>query len=579
MATRVGSGELAQDAPWASGDGQRAGARASLRATRARTLSEDRLASRAAAGDEDAFVELYRRYHQSLFRYALALLHNPEDAADVLQTTMAKALAALEAGERVRGVRPWLFRIAHNASIDLIRRRRPQSALDELAEIESSSLTAPSAAAEVEGRAELAEAVADIRTLPERQQSALVMRELSALAYSEIARALATSEPAGRQLVHQARTTLHERRRGRAMDCEPVRQAISERDGKTPRDRQMRAHLAVCDDCRAFQASIRERRVALAALFPPLAPAAASEIFARLVEGGSNHGAGLAAASGGVLGGGIAKIVGASTGAKVAAAAAAGTLAVAAGGGVIAAGGLLGGDGDRPARERSQAAVPGFLRPKVPELRDLPSPSDKRGGATAEASEPAGGAGGAGSAGDAGGAGSAAAPTELASIAPLDGRGPVARPSGVEVPEGRGPVEVPLLGGLGRDGDGSVDLPGGGGRDLGGNLPDVDVPNVDLPGGGVDVDLPGGGGVGVNVPGGGVDVDGPRVNVPPINVPGTGVSVPGGGTSVNVPDVSVDLPAPQAPNTGSLPDIPSAIPTPSVGIQSDEGSNSGAGEP
>jgi hypothetical protein len=55
-----------------------------------RRVGEKRLAARAAGGDEAAFAEIYRRNHQALFRYGLALLHDPEDTADVLQTTMAK---------------------------------------------------------------------------------------------------------------------------------------------------------------------------------------------------------------------------------------------------------------------------------------------------------------------------------------------------------------------------------------------------------------------------------------------------------------------------------------------------------
>ena len=62
------------------------------------------------------------------------------------------------------------------------------------------------------------------------------------------------------------------------MDCETVREALSECHGKTPRDRRVRAHLAACSDCREFQASIKRRRMALAAFVPPLAPAAAGEI-------------------------------------------------------------------------------------------------------------------------------------------------------------------------------------------------------------------------------------------------------------------------------------------------------------
>jgi RNA polymerase sigma factor (sigma-70 family) len=521
---------------WSGGRGRPHGsgriAREARRATEAvGRLGEDRLAARAAAGDEAAYAEIFRRYHQPLFRYSLALLHDPEDAADVLQTTMAKSLAALEGGETVKGLRPWLFRIAHNAAVDLVRRRRPQAPIDELAEIESSHLTAPSAATEVEGKAELAEAVADIQSLPPRQQGALVMRELSSLAYPEIAAALATSQPAARQLVHQARNALHERRSGRDMDCEPVRQAISDRDGRAPRERRLRAHLAVCADCQGFQASIRRRRTALAALVPPLAPAAASDILTRLFEGGSHQGAGLAAGSV-AAGGGLAKLAGVSTATKVAAAAATGAVVVAAGGGLVAAGGLLEAvDERRGPGAADEAGVPSFLRPDMPELRPLPRPSERAGG---------GQRGGEQSAGTEGSADSATASPPLAALAaaPAAGRGPVSRPNGVTVPDGRGPVE--LAGPVSSPVDGGG---GGGLSPIGGGSPGVELPDV---GGGPGVDLPG-----VDLPG--VDVDIPPVRVPDVQVPTVPVTVPQ--TSVTLPEVPTGVPS--APVPAGSPSLPS----------------------
>ncbi|MDQ4024315.1 MAG: hypothetical protein M3217_02325, partial [Actinomycetota bacterium] len=281
----------------------------------------------------------------------------------------------------VRGVRPWLFRIAHNTSIDTVRGRRPQVGLDDLAETESSTLTAPSAASEAEDRAEFVQAVGDIRDLPDRQAGALVMRELSGLSYPDIAAAFATSTGNARQLVHGARSALHARRRGRDMDCEVVRLALSEAEGKTPRDRRVRAHLASCADCRAFQKSIRTRRSALAAVAPPLAPWAAADILARLLSEGPTSGAGLAA-GGGTAAGGLGKIVGASGATKLAGGAAALGTAIVAGSFVAAGAGVLGGGGSE---------APRFLTANVPELRSLrtPEPAPERAARTTPAREPA----------------------------------------------------------------------------------------------------------------------------------------------------------------------------------------------
>jgi RNA polymerase sigma factor (sigma-70 family) len=337
-------------------------------------LSDARLAAHAGRGDTAAFAELYRRHHQRLYRYCLSLLHDPEDAADVLQTTMAKALSALEGGDRVKGFRPWLFRIAHNAAIDLVRSRRPEAPLEEIKEIELSSLTAPTAASQAQRRAEVSETVADIRSLPRRQQSALVMRELSELPYAEIAGALETSPLAARQLVHQARSALHDSRSGREMDCEAARVALGERDGKRSRDRRVRAHLAACVDCASFGRSIEERRAALAAFAPPLTPVAASEMLGRLLDAGSTSGLGLSGA--GSAAAGIGKLAAAPGLAKVAAAAAAGATAVAVAGGAVVVGTGASEGSDASSRP---AATESLLDPRPPGVRAMPAPA--RGGA------------------------------------------------------------------------------------------------------------------------------------------------------------------------------------------------------
>src|SRR4051812_9137321 len=100
-----------------------------------RMLGDDRLARRAAEGEEQAFAVLYQRHHQALYRYCRAILGNSEDAADALQNTMLAALRALPGEQRQIQVKPWLFRIAHNESISVMRRRPPSAGLEEAVDI------------------------------------------------------------------------------------------------------------------------------------------------------------------------------------------------------------------------------------------------------------------------------------------------------------------------------------------------------------------------------------------------------------------------------------------------------------
>jgi RNA polymerase sigma-70 factor (ECF subfamily) len=54
--------------------------------------SDERLAQRAANGDRRAFEAIYKRYHQDLYRFCLAMVGNPQDAQDALQNAMVKVL-------------------------------------------------------------------------------------------------------------------------------------------------------------------------------------------------------------------------------------------------------------------------------------------------------------------------------------------------------------------------------------------------------------------------------------------------------------------------------------------------------
>lgn len=256
-----------------------------------RLCSDDQLVRRAARGDQRAFAEIFERHHQPVYRYCRSILGNVEDAADALQSTMAAMLRGLDGETRAIALKPWLFRIAHNEALSIVRRRRPQTALDDTQPCRRASLESGVLASE-----QLRQLVADVQALPERQRGALVMRELNHLGYDEIAAIFGVAEGTARQAVHEARTALHELDDGRAMACADIRELISARDGRLLRARRVRAHLRACDSCAQFRAAIGQRRDALAFAAPPLGAPVAASMLSNLLGGG--HGGTTAAASG-----------------------------------------------------------------------------------------------------------------------------------------------------------------------------------------------------------------------------------------------------------------------------------------
>ena len=306
--------------------------------------SDERVALRAAAGDQSAFEDIYRRYHQDLYRFCLAMVGNPQDAQDTLQNTMVKVLRGLPGEKRTIRLKPWLFRIARNESIETLRKRRDNSEL----EPEQAAVTGVTETAETRER--LRTLLADLEQLPERQRSALVLRELSGLDFEQIGATFGTSAAVARQTLYEARLSLRQLEAGREMRCAEVMRELSDADGRVTRRREIRAHLRSCPDCRAFRDEIGKRHEDLAALAPlPLAAAT-----------GMLHGV-----LGGKAGAGLSGAVGAAAGKAVATSAivkGAATVAIVAAVGVTAAdrGGLVdvplpGEHGEIHTQERAKA--------------------------------------------------------------------------------------------------------------------------------------------------------------------------------------------------------------------------------
>jgi len=89
--------------------------------------------ARVKAGDGDAYRALVDRHSRSVFRLAYRMTGNEQDAEDVVQETFLRAYRQLHRYEARASFGTWLYRIASNYSLDLVRsrKRHPQTALDE----------------------------------------------------------------------------------------------------------------------------------------------------------------------------------------------------------------------------------------------------------------------------------------------------------------------------------------------------------------------------------------------------------------------------------------------------------------
>lgn len=167
-----------------------------------RTQTDERLVDLVRVGNDGAFEAIVARYRRPLLRYCSSLL--PEGRAeDAVQQAFLRAYDALRASEGEMNLRPWLYRIAHNQSLNILRDR--SLAHDELSE-GIDGVERPDQAFEKNER--LRDTLAAVTALPERQRNAIILRELEGRGYEEIATQLGVTGGAVRQLLSRARTTL-----------------------------------------------------------------------------------------------------------------------------------------------------------------------------------------------------------------------------------------------------------------------------------------------------------------------------------------------------------------------------------
>jgi RNA polymerase sigma factor (sigma-70 family) len=199
---------------------------------------------------ERAFERLYRRHVAAVYRYALLMLRDPDDAEEVTHATFVNAARAFDRGERPRNQRAWLLGFADTACLRLTR---PQDRAEEREpEPPEDDPYTP---------AEIRHALAHLRF---EERTALAMRELVGRTYAEIARVLELSPAGVETLVFEARRALRERLEG-ALSCHAAERAISRRiDGRLARSERkpLRRHLRECPDCAAFACSLRAQRSA-----------------------------------------------------------------------------------------------------------------------------------------------------------------------------------------------------------------------------------------------------------------------------------------------------------------------------
>jgi len=269
-----------------------------------RLQSDEKLVTLTRRGNQSAYEALVGRYHTRILGFTRHMLASKEDAEDVTQESFAAAYSAMMADERAINVKPWLYRIARNRSLNHLRRQTAIGVDDFDHHVANHGRTTED---EVSQREDLRQLMTDVRDLPESQRTALLLREIDALSYDQIAEAMETTVPSVKSLLVRARGGLAEAAEARQISCEEVRIELAEvAEGLTKLSPPVRRHTRECERCKGFQATLKQNNKALAMLLP-IGPLLVLKklVLAHLGTTASAGGTATATAGGGLFSGAV----------------------------------------------------------------------------------------------------------------------------------------------------------------------------------------------------------------------------------------------------------------------------------
>ncbi len=302
--------------------------------------NDDRLVDQIRRGSEAAFAVAFERHSPAILGFCRHMLGSLVEAEDAVQQTFASAYHDLvRHPERETMLKPWLFAIARNRCLNMLRARREQPTDN----VERATETLSE---QVEQRDELRQLLADLGEVPHEQRAALLLAELGDLSHAEIAGVLGCEVPRVKALVFRARNSLIQRREARDVSCIEIQEQLANLRGGSLRRNELRLHLRECLTCSAYREQVKRQRGLLAAALP-VAPSLGlkSSVFGALGISGGSAATGVGLTS---VGGGF----GTATLTKVA------IVAVLAGGGAVATPALVDSVRDSNAQKRTAPAKP-----------------------------------------------------------------------------------------------------------------------------------------------------------------------------------------------------------------------------
>ena len=153
-------------------------------------MDERELLARVRRGDEAAFEALVRLYEKRIYTLCFRMCGSAQDAEEAAQDTFLALWRGAAGFREEAALSTWLYRLAANASVDLLRRRKrraPSLSLDDEAAFSDVADASPPPQEEAERRETRRLLQAGLLALPELYREIILLREVEDLSYAEIA--------------------------------------------------------------------------------------------------------------------------------------------------------------------------------------------------------------------------------------------------------------------------------------------------------------------------------------------------------------------------------------------------------
>ena len=257
-------------------------------------FGDERLVAQLRRGNDAAFEVLYDRHHAAVLSYCRHMLGSRDEAEDALQQAFVSAHGDIVSSDKPIRFKAWIFTIARNRCLSILRARREQPSGRPRADLDGGPQRAGPAPSRAQGASR-----ATCTSSPRTSATALILSELGDLSHAEVADVIECEVAKVKSLVFQARSGLIERRQARETPCQEIREQLSTLRGGSLRRGPLRRHLKACPGCTEFRDEVRRQRQMVAVLLPVVPTLGLKEsAFAAAGVGISSAGSGVLAGGG-----------------------------------------------------------------------------------------------------------------------------------------------------------------------------------------------------------------------------------------------------------------------------------------